>query len=261
MSDRAERRGRCSSRAQADTGLTRLRRSHPAGAFRDRPSTFSTASAWTRDGSAAGRGRMSLAAHLTPGVLRGPQSVSDRRRSDRAAHVRDRRTAVGNDAHACADVGGSRRAGTSVLGGDVSLPAARRRRRRRPPPGPRRCRLARDQRQDAEMAAQPSLQRHARRRTAGGRTHLGVRLPGDDADRVVARPDADGGRRAAHRRRGAVPHPQGDAAAVPVPAAAETLGAQGLPRISARGVLRRRIPTRTCCGCTAIRCRSRHRAR
>ena len=79
-----------------------------------------------------------------------------------------------------------------------------------PPPGlagaddPRRARADADWReinaQDAEVAAQPSLQRHARRRPARGRTHLGVRLPGDDADRVVAGADADGGRGPADRR-------------------------------------------------------------
>ena len=70
-----------------------------------------------------------------------------------------------------------------------------------PPPGvagaddPRRARadarLARDQHQAVEVAALPSLQRHARRRPARGRADVGVRLPGDDADGVVARADAD----------------------------------------------------------------------
>ncbi len=80
-----------------------------------------------------------------------------------------------------------------------------------PPPGPGRAgrsasragrrRMARDQRTPAELAAQPPLQRHAGRRPARGRAHLGLRLSRADADRLVARADGDGRRRPAHRTR------------------------------------------------------------
>ena len=59
----------------------------------------------------------------------------------------------------------------------------------------------------------------------------------------------------------AVPHPQGDAPAVPIQPTAEILGTQGLPRLPARRNSSRPIPTRISCGCTAIRCRSRRLAR
>ena len=165
-------------------------------------------------------------------------ALSDRRRSDRGADVRHRRTAFGHNADARADVGRPGRAGAAVLGGDVSVAAARPGRRRRSAPRAGRRGLARDQRQDAQVAAQPSLQRHARRRPARRRAHLGVRLPGDDAHRVVAGADAVAGRRPGHRRHGAVPAAQGDAAAAAIPPAAKVLGAEGFSRLPAAGDVR-----------------------
>ena len=76
--------------------------------------------------------------------------------------VRDGRAALGHHAHARADGGGPARARAPVLGGDVPVTASRRHPAGRSPPGPGRRRLARDQREDAEMATQPPLQRHAR---------------------------------------------------------------------------------------------------
>ena len=126
--------------------------------------------------------------------------------------------------------------------------------------GAGRRRLARDQRQDAQVAAQPPLQRHAGRRSARRRAHLGVRFPRDDAHRLVARPDAVAGRRSAHRRGGAISAAQGHAATAAIPPAAKALGTQGLSRVPAQGDSSTPTPTPGWSGCTATRYRSPRRA-
>ena len=65
----------------------------------------------------------------------------------------------------------------------------------------------------------------------------------------------------ADRCRRAVPHPQDDAAAVPVRPAEEVLGAQGLPRLPAARSSSTPIRTPRSSGCIAIRCRWPLRAR
>ncbi len=196
------------------------------------------------DGQAGGRRRVPLVAHLAPGVLRGPQPLSGRRRNRRAADVRDRRATLGHHADARADVGRSRRARPAVLGGDVPVPAAR---RSRGGDDPRRARADADWR---EINAKMPKWLHSHPYN----DMLGDGLPEDERtwafDFRVMTPTAwwrvpmqtvVGG--LPTDPRGAVPHPQGDAAAVPVPPATEILGAQGLSWLSAQGALRR-LPRR-----------------
>ena len=138
---------------------------------------------------------MPLASHQPPAVLRGSQALSDRSGRDRPAGVRDRRAALGNHAAARAAVRRSERARAAVLGGHVPVAAAGPGRRRGSAPRAGRRRLARHREHDARAGWSPSVQRHARRRPARVRTHLGVRFPHDDAVRLVARPDEDDHRR------------------------------------------------------------------
>ena len=157
-----------------------------------------------------------LSRPLRPGgrQIRGPHGRDGQRAAANIALAADRPAAVlrGSSAIRLADevidrpmfATGEPRSGTTLMHALLSVdPDARALRfwevmYPSPPPGlagpddPRRARrrrLARDQREDAEVAAQPPLQRHARRRPARGRAHLGLRLPGDDADRLVARAD------------------------------------------------------------------------
>ena len=63
------------------------------------------------DGDRRGGAGMPMAADLAAGIHRRPQPLPDRRRGDRGADVRHRRTAFGHNADARADVGRSRTRG------------------------------------------------------------------------------------------------------------------------------------------------------
>ena len=265
--ERHERQGTCSTPPRCSP-RRRPTRACPTGATPRCPSAspsrsiISTASAWTPTGSqqAATVCHWLLTSRLEFFEDRDRYPIADE--VIERADVRDRRAALGYHADARADVGRSRCAGAAVLGGDVPVAAARCGR----PPTIR-----------AATAPTPTGARSTPRCRSGCTSHpyndmLGDGLPEDERtwafDFRVMTPTAwwrvpmqtlVAG--SADRCRRAVPHSQDDAAAVPVQPAAEVLGAQGLPRLSAARSSSTPIPMPNSSGCTAIRCRSRRRAR